>query len=109
MSAKQAIGNFLISNEEALKYVVKEKGVTVLESDPKEWEAVFAEFRKSDRERNIASAKKLGVADPGSIIDDYEKTIEKWRGKSKEIGRDIDKFTEVLNREIFSKIDLNKL
>jgi TRAP-type C4-dicarboxylate transport system substrate-binding protein len=109
MSAKQAIGNFLISNEEALKYVVKEKGVTVLESDPKEWEGVFAEFRKNDRERNVASAKKLGVADPGSIIDDYEKTIEKWRGKSKEIGRDIDKFTEALNREIFSKIDLDKL
>ena len=80
-----------------------------LESDPKEWEAVFAEFRKSDRERNVVTAKKLGVADPGAIIDDYERTIEKWRGKSKEIGRDIDKFTEVLNREIFSKIDLDKL
>ena len=109
MSAKQAIGNFLISNEEALQFVIKEKGVTLLKSDPKEWEAVFAEFRKSDRDRNIATAKKLGVADPGTIIDDYERTIEKWRGKSKEIGRDVDKFTEVLNREIFSKIDLDKL
>ena len=44
-----------------------------------------------------------------ALIDDYEQTIEKWRGRSKEIGRDIDKFTEVLNREIYSKIDLNKL
>ena len=109
MSAKQAIGNFLISNEEALQFVIKEKGVTVLKSDPKEWDVVFAEFRKSDRDRNIASAKKLGVADPGAIIDDYERTIEKWRGKSKEIGRDIDKFVAALNSEIFSKIDLSKL
>jgi TRAP-type transport system periplasmic protein len=109
MSAKQAIGNFLISNEEALEFVVKEKGVTVLKSDPKEWDAVIAEFRKSDRERNIATAKQLGVADPATIIEDYERTIEKWRGKSKEVGRDVDKFAELLNSEIFSKIDLDKL
>ncbi len=109
MSAKQAIGNFLISNEETLASLIKEKGVTMLKADPKEWEAVFAEFRKGDRDRNIATAKGFGVPDPGALIDDYEKTIEKWRGKSKEIGRDIDKFTQVLNSEIYSKIDLSKL
>jgi TRAP-type transport system periplasmic protein len=109
MSAKMAIGNFLIANEETLDTLVKEKGVTLLKSDPKEWEAIFAEFRKGDRERNIAAAKKFGVADPGAIIDDYEKTVEKWRGLSKDIGRDIDKFAEVLTREVFSKVDLSKL
>ena len=109
MSAKQAIGNFIISNEETLASLTKEKGVTILKADPKEWEAVFAEFRKGDRDRNVATAKGFGVSDAGAIIDDYERTIEKWRDRSKEIGRDIDKFTEVLNREIFSKIDLDKL
>jgi TRAP-type C4-dicarboxylate transport system substrate-binding protein len=109
MSAKQAIGNFIISNEETLALLTKEKGVTLLKADPKEWEAVFAEFHKGDRDRNVATAKGFGVPDAGAIIDDYERTIEKWRDRSKEIGRDIDKFTEVLNREIFSKIDLDKL
>ena len=109
MSAKQAIGNFIISNEETLASLTKEKGVTLLKADPKEWEVVFAEFHKGDRARNVATAKGFGVPDAGAIIDDYEKTIEKWRDRSKEIGRDIDKFTEVLNREIFSKIDLDKL
>jgi TRAP-type C4-dicarboxylate transport system substrate-binding protein len=109
MSAKMAIGNFLIANDETLDTLVKEKGVTVLKSDPKEWEPVFAEFRKGDRERNIAAAQKFGVADPGSIIDDYEKTVEKWRGRSRDIGRDIDKFAAVLTQEVFSKIDLDKL
>jgi TRAP-type transport system periplasmic protein len=109
MSAKQAIGNFLIANEEALGVIMKEKGVQLVKVDPKEWDAVATEFRKGDRERNIATAKGFGVPDPAALIDDYERTIEKWRGRSKEIGRDIDKFTEVLNREIYSKIDLDKL
>ena len=61
------------------------------------------------RARVIAQAKKLGVAEPGAIVDDYVATSEKWRGRSKEIGRDIDKFADVLMTEIFSKIDLAKL
>ena len=112
MSAKQAIGNFLIANEETRDKLIKEKGVSLVKvdaKDAKEWERVVAEFRKGDRDRNIAKAKALGVADPGTIIDDYERSIEKWRGRSKEIGRDIDKFTDVLVREVYSKIDLNRL
>jgi len=112
MSAKLAIGNFLISNEETLQSLVKEKGVSLVnvdEKDAKAWDAVIAEFRNGDRERNVAKAKGLGVADPGPIIDDYERTIEKWRPLSKEIGRDIDKFVAALMREVFAKVDLNKL
>jgi len=112
MSAKQAIGNFLIANEGTLETLKKEKGVSLVkvsETDAKAWEQVIADFRKDDRERNIAKAKALGVADPATIIDDYQRTIEKWRPRSAEIGRDIDKFTDVLMREVFSKIDLDKL
>ena len=100
MSAKQAIGNFLVANEESLQSIVKEKGVQIVKTDPKDWEAVIGDFAKVDRERNIATAKGFGVADPAAIIDDYTKTVEKWRGLSKEIGRDVDKYTEVLMREI---------
>ena len=112
MSAKQAIGNFLNANEEALSGIVKTKGVKLLKvegDDAKAWEKVVEEFRKGQRERNVASAKGFGVADAGAIIDDYERTIEKWRAKSKAIGRDIDKFTSVLMDEVFSKVDLDKL
>jgi TRAP-type C4-dicarboxylate transport system substrate-binding protein len=109
LSAKMAIGNFLDQNDETLEALRKDRGVSVIGVDAKEWDTVLAEFRKSDRERNIAKAKTFGVADPGAIIDDYEKTIEAWRGRSKEIGRDVDKFADVLMRDVFSKIDLEKL
>jgi TRAP-type C4-dicarboxylate transport system substrate-binding protein len=112
MSAKMAIGNFLIANEEALGHVVKEKGVAVVKvdgADAKEWERLIAEFQKSAREKNIENAQKLGVPNPGALIDDYDRTITRWRGLSKDIGRDIDKFAAALTREIFSKVDLSKI
>ena len=43
------------------------------------------------------------------IIDYYEQAVERWRPVSKGIGRDIDKFTDTLNREVFSKVDPEKL
>jgi TRAP-type C4-dicarboxylate transport system substrate-binding protein len=109
MSAKMAIGNFLDTNETSLKTLIKEKGVEMVKVDPKDWEGVINAFPKADRERNIATAKKFGVKDPGAIIDDYVATIEKWRARSKEIGRDVDKFDKVLMRDVFSKIDIDKL
>jgi hypothetical protein len=35
--------------------------------------------------------------------------VERWRPVSKSVGRDMDKFTDVLNERVFSKIDPEKL
>ncbi len=110
MSAKLAIGNFIIANEEGLQTVIKDKGVQMVKvTNPAEWEAVLQNYKKLERDRNIATGKEFGVKDPAAIMDDYEKTIVKWRALSKDIGRDIDKFQAVLMREIYSKIDPEKL
>jgi TRAP-type mannitol/chloroaromatic compound transport system substrate-binding protein len=108
LSAKIAIGNFLIANEEGLQAIMKDKGVQLVKPEG-DWAAVLAAYKKEERDRIIATGKEFGVPDPGKIVDDYEKTIEKWRGLSKEIGRDIDKFQAVMMREIYDKIDLSKL
>jgi TRAP-type C4-dicarboxylate transport system substrate-binding protein len=108
MSAKLAIGNFLGANENALESVVKTKGVELIKVDAKDWNAFTEGFEKVQREKNVATGKQFGLKDPGAIIDDYEKTIVKWRALSKDIGRDNDKFTAVLNREVYSKIDTSK-
>ena len=81
----------------------------LLKVDGKDFEGALATYKSLQRERNIATATGFGVQNPAAIIDDYEKTIEKWRPLSKEIGRDIDKFADALKREVFSKIDLSKL
>ena len=75
----------------------------------KDFDAIPEQFRKLQRETNIATAKNFGVKEPEAIIDYYEKNVDKWRVRSKEIGRDIDKFAKVIEDEIFAKVDLSKL
>jgi TRAP-type C4-dicarboxylate transport system substrate-binding protein len=108
LTAKMAIGNFIISNEQSLEMIRKDKGVQLV-AVGKEFDPIPAQFKVAQRETNIATAKNFGVKDPAAIIDFYEKAVEKWRARSKEIGRDIDKFAAVIESEIFAKVDLGKL
>jgi TRAP-type C4-dicarboxylate transport system substrate-binding protein len=108
LTAKMAIGNFIVSNEQSLETIRKDKGVQLV-TVGKEFDPIPAQFRVAQRETNIATAKNFGVKDPAPIIDFYEQAVEKWRARSKEIGRDIDKFAAVIENEIFAKVDLGRL
>ena len=108
MSAKMAIGNFIITEEQGLQTVMKEKGVQLIKPDA-DFEKVATEYKKTERARNVEIGKGFGLKDPGAIIDAYEKNVEKWRKISAEVGRDVDKLADVLDKEIYSKIDLSKL
>ncbi len=108
LSAKMAIGNFIVANEQALETVMRDKGVQLVKVGSA-FDPIPANYQKAQRETNIATARGFGVKDPAAIVDYYERAIERWRPVSKEIGRDIDKFTQVLDREVFSKVDPEKL
>ena len=106
ISASLAIGQFIDENEEILGGLVKDKGVQVLKvTDPADFDALVEKFDKAQRDKNIADAKKFGVADPGAVLDAYAAARKKWTGLSKGIGRDIDKFTDAIWNEVYSKVD----
>jgi TRAP-type mannitol/chloroaromatic compound transport system substrate-binding protein len=108
MSAKMAIGNFIVTEEQGLQTVMKDKGVQLVKPDA-DFEKVATEYKKTERARNIEIGRGFGLKDPGAIIDAYEKNVEKWRKLSGGVGRDIDKLAELLDKEIYSKVDLSKL
>lgn len=107
-SAKHSIGNFILKNKTSLDEVIKSKSVKVLPvgKDFAEW---IAKYKAGERDRNIANAKQLGATNPEGVVNAYEKNLVKWRKLEKEIGTDIEKFADVLWREIYSKVDVNKL
>jgi TRAP-type C4-dicarboxylate transport system substrate-binding protein len=107
-SAKHSIGNFVIKNKTSLEEVKKTKGVKVL-TVGKDFQDWIAAYKGSERARNIGQARQLGVKNPEAILDAYEKNLVKWRKLEKEIGTDVEKFTDTLWREIYSKLDVNKL
>jgi TRAP-type C4-dicarboxylate transport system substrate-binding protein len=108
LSAKLAIGNFIESNEASLKTLTETKGLQIVKVGTA-FNKVTDDYNKAQRAINIETAKKFGVSDPEKIIDYYSAAVERWRAKSKVIGRDVNKFTDALNSEVFSKVDPEKL
>ena len=66
-------------------------------------------YKKVQRDANVATARNFGVADPGKIIDTMRRRSSAGGRYRRRSGRDIDKYTDLLNREIFSKVDPDKL
>jgi TRAP-type C4-dicarboxylate transport system substrate-binding protein len=109
VSAAVAIGQFIIENEEIMDDLKKNKGVQIVEADDKSFLEVAKKYDENQRKANIENAKKFGVKDPEAIINAYLKNLEKWSKISKEVGRDIDKYTAAIQREIYDKVDISKL
>ena len=106
LSAMLSIGQFVVEEETVLKELMTTKNVTVVNvTDPQDFEAVVARYEASQRARNLENAKKFHVANPEAILDAYAANLKKWRGLSKGIGRDVDKFTAAIQREVYDKVD----
>lgn len=108
MTAETSIGSFIVSNETSLQGAIKKKGVHVIKAG-KDFDRLTADYLKTQRAHIVTQGRKLGVSDPGAIVDAYFKAYEKWKPLSKKIGRDPKKFEDAIMREIYSKVDLNKL
>jgi TRAP-type C4-dicarboxylate transport system substrate-binding protein len=105
-SAMQAINTFILEGERVLEEA-KKKGIA-LNPGTKEVDDVIAAFAPKQRAANIEAAKKFGVKEPEAIMAAYLKNVEKWRGLSKEIGRDVNKMRDALMREVYDKVDYAK-
>jgi TRAP-type C4-dicarboxylate transport system substrate-binding protein len=108
ITAVHSIGNFIVKNDESYKEAIATKGVQKI-AVGKDFDELMAKYKAGERARNVKVAKDFGVADPDAILDAYARAIEKWSKLSKDIGRDPDKFTEALWREVYSKVDPSKL
>jgi TRAP-type transport system periplasmic protein len=108
VAAVHTIGNFVVKNEESYKYAVEKMGVQKI-AVGKDWDELMARYKAGERQRNLAVAKGFGVQDPGAILDAHARNVEKWQKLSKDIGRDPAKLEEALWREVYSKLDPEKL
>ena len=61
------------------------------------------------RKLNIERFGKLGAKNPAKILDALDKSLVKWSKLTKDVGTDVDKFAALLKREIYDKLDPNKL
>jgi TRAP-type mannitol/chloroaromatic compound transport system substrate-binding protein len=105
-SATHAINTFVVESEKVLARA-KEKGLA-LNPGSKEVDDAIAAYAPKQRAANIETAKKFGVKNAEAIVAAYLKAQEKWRGLSKDVGRDIAKMRDALMREVYDKFDYAK-
>jgi TRAP-type transport system periplasmic protein len=105
--AESTITAYMAEDDKILNNA-KAKGVTLYKAG-KEFDDLVARRTKMQRDQNIARATKLGVKNAAAIADAFERNLAKWRRLSGDIGRDPAKFAAVLQREIFDKVDVDKL
>lgn len=105
--AAAVIDAYILSDQKIVKRA-KGKGVQFVKGG-KDFDKLVADREKAQVADVIARSKKFNVKDAKTILENYEKVLAKWRKLSKDIGTDKAKFTAALKREIFDKMDPEKL
>lgn len=86
----------------------KDQGVNFVEGGA-DFAAIADTYDAQQREANIAAATEFGVENAEEIVTAFETALEKWQGLSVEIGTDVGKFAEALDREIYQKLEAGAL
>lgn len=97
-----------LASTEAAVAKAKAKGIVFIKGG-KDFDAVMEQHAKDQRARNAKIAAEHGVKNPEAILDALDTAMVKWRKLSKQIGHDKQKFIDALQREIYSKVDPEKL
>ncbi|MGE3645337.1 MAG: TRAP transporter substrate-binding protein DctP [Beijerinckiaceae bacterium] len=105
--ASAVIDAYIISDTKILERA-KKKGVKFIKGG-KDFDELVAKRIKAQRDDIIGKAQKFNVPNPGRILDAYDAALVKWRKLSKDIGTDTKKFEAALKREIYDKLDPEKL
>jgi TRAP-type transport system periplasmic protein len=106
-SAIAAINGYILTDK-TIADGAKKKGVTFIPPD-KAFDAIVAKREKEQRAGNLKASERFNIPDPGKMLDALEAAGVKWKVLSKDIGLDVKKFTAVLQREIYDKVDPEKL
>ncbi len=102
-AAMQAVNTFILEQERVLEEA-KKKGIA-LNPGSQEIEDAITAFAPKQRAANIETARKFGVKNAEEVMAAYLKAQERWKGLSKDIGRDPAKLRDALMREVYDKLD----
>ncbi len=97
-----------IDDDASVAAAAKKKGVKFNPGGAGEKD-LFKRFYKEQRERVVDEFTKKFHIPAAQIVDNLEKAQEKWSKISAKVGTDIPKIEAALNREIYSKLDVDKM
>lgn len=108
MSARAIVKGYV---EEDLRIAeqAKAKGIKFVKVNNKEFDAVMERFSATEEQNLVETAKRFGMKNPDKVLAAYRRNLKKWHALSPEIGLDVDKYAAAIKREIYDKLDPNKM
>jgi TRAP-type C4-dicarboxylate transport system substrate-binding protein len=106
-SARAVLLSYKVRDEQILA-AAKAKGI-VFTKDQTGFDGVVEKHMAGADAATVAAMQRLGVKDPMKIVKAYKVALEKWRKLAPAIGDDVDKLADALKREIYDKVDPDKL
>jgi TRAP-type C4-dicarboxylate transport system substrate-binding protein len=97
-----------IAETDAAIAKAKQRGIEFF-AGGSDFDAVMEQHDKVQRVANAKVAADHGVKDPQAILAALDAAMVKWRKLSQGIGHDKAKFIETLKREVYDKLDPEKL
>lgn len=109
--AARATARFTITGNLAYDAAVGKKGIEkgISFSGGADIDALRREHRVKDRAVLITDAKKRGVKDADKLLEAHLADLKKWEAITKGMGDDVDKFSDAIWREIYSKLDPDRI
>lgn len=102
----EAALGYVAADELALEQL-GEKGITMHEPDADMLTQLTA-FRESDWPKVMENAQnQFGIAEPEPLMDEFIALVDKWTALYEPLDGDVDAMTELLQKEVTSKIDEN--
>lgn len=108
-SARALIKSYIDLDNDYRTKIAPNKGVTIVKGGDDFQKVMDALLEKED-EAIVSAISKQGAKNAGEIVATYKKVLAKWRKFSQnEIKEDVDAYARVLKREVYDKLDMNKM
>lgn len=101
--AAAIIDSYIKESDDVLEQV-KGEGVSVVKGG-QDFQAALVKYREGEDQAIPEGARKLGVQDPEKIMQIFIETYPKWEKLVADIGLDTEKYAQILDQEIYSKLD----
>lgn len=92
-----------IARQEEVRRLAEEKGIVFAEPS-EEYRKAFADFQARERDIIEKAAIEAGFKSAPSVLDKFEANVKSWNAQVKSIEWDREKYRELLEREIYSKL-----
>lgn len=94
--------------DDAVVAEAKAKGIVFVPDGP-EWTAIMAERDRQQRSINLENARTNGASEPETVLAFYVAAFDRWKRLIAENGANADTFRDLLWKEVYSKVDPERL